>query len=56
MFDQFVGIPYVAHGRDYAGADCWGLLYLFYRDVLGVQIPSYVAEMAKASIATGSRR
>ncbi|MBA4797013.1 MAG: C40 family peptidase [Rhizobiales bacterium] len=45
MFERFVGIPYVAHGRDYFGADCWGILYLFYRDVLGVDIPSYVAEM-----------
>lgn len=45
MFNRFIGIPYVPHGRDYTGADCWGILYLFYRDVLGVEIPSYVAEM-----------
>jgi cell wall-associated NlpC family hydrolase len=42
---KFVGIPYVAHGRGYEGADCWGLLFLYYRDVLGMPIPSYSAEM-----------
>lgn len=45
--DGFVGIPYVEHGRDYAGADCWGVLYLYYRDVLGVSIPSYSVELEK---------
>ncbi len=45
MLDRFIGIPYVAHGRDYVGADCWGLVYLYYRDVLGLPIPSYSAEM-----------
>lgn len=43
--EKFVGIPYVAHGRSYEGADCWGLLFLYYRDALGTPIPSYSAEM-----------
>jgi len=42
---DFVGIPYVAHGREYAGADCWGILFLFYRDMLGTPVPAYSAEM-----------
>jgi cell wall-associated NlpC family hydrolase len=42
---RFVGVPYVAHGREYAGADCWGLLFLYYRDELGTPIPSYSSEM-----------
>lgn len=42
---EFVGIPYIPHGRDYAGADCWGLVWLFYRDVLKIDIPSYSDEM-----------
>ncbi|WP_434712998.1 C40 family peptidase [Rhizobium sp. YTUHZ045] len=45
--ERFVGIPYVPHGRNYGGADCWGILFLYYRDVLGIQIPSYTAEMAE---------
>ncbi|MET3611736.1 cell wall-associated NlpC family hydrolase [Rhizobium aquaticum] len=45
MDERFIGIPYIAHGRDYSGADCWGIVFLFYRDVLGLQIPAYSAEM-----------
>ncbi|QND13439.1 C40 family peptidase [Rhizobium leguminosarum bv. trifolii] len=43
--ERFIGIPYVQHGRGYDGADCWGILYLYYRDVLGILVPTYVAEM-----------
>lgn len=42
---DYVGIPYVPHGREYTGADCWGILFLYYRDVLGTPVPSYSAEM-----------
>jgi cell wall-associated NlpC family hydrolase len=45
MLEKFVGVPYVPNGRDYGGADCWGILFLYYRDVLGSPIPSYSAEM-----------
>lgn len=44
--EQFVGIPYLPHGRDYDGADCWGILFLYFRDIRGTLIPSYSAEMA----------
>jgi cell wall-associated NlpC family hydrolase len=43
--NEFLGIPYVEHGRDYDGADCWGIVYLFYRDELKTPIPSYSQEM-----------
>lgn len=43
--EQFIGIPYVPHGREYTGADCWGIVFLYYRDVLGSPIPAYSAEM-----------
>ncbi|MGY5789047.1 C40 family peptidase len=42
---DLVGIPYVPHGRDYTGADCWGILFLYYRDVLGTPVPAYSSEM-----------
>lgn len=45
MLQRFVGIPYVAHGRVYTGADCWGLICLYYRDMLGIELPAYIAEM-----------
>jgi len=36
---RFVGIPFVAHGRDYDGCDCWGLLRLVWRDAFGWEAP-----------------
>lgn len=43
--EQFIGVPYVPHGREYTGADCWGILFLYYRDVLCTPVPAYSAEM-----------
>lgn len=34
-------IPYLDHGRDYDGADCWGLVYLVYRDFFNVELDTY---------------
>ena len=39
--EPFIGLPYQDMGRDYNGVDCWGLVYLVYRDVLGITIPTY---------------
>lgn len=38
---QAVGVPFVEHGRDFDGWDCWGLCVVAYREVLGVTIPDY---------------
>lgn len=37
----FIGIPFVDRGRDFRGADCWGLLRLVLQVRFGVEIPSY---------------
>lgn len=34
-----IGVPFVPHGRDYEGWDCWGLVVCAYRDVRGVDLP-----------------
>ena len=39
--NQFIGIPYDKGGRSYEGADCWGLVWLFYRDQLGIDLPEF---------------
>lgn len=36
-----IGVPYRNKGRDILGADCWGLLRLFYIQEMGVMLPSY---------------
>lgn len=42
-------IPYLSHGRDYTGCDCWGLVFLFYRDELGIDLPSWSAAYEDAN-------
>lgn len=36
-----IGVPFVQHGRDFDGWDCWGLIVCAYRDVAGVVVPDY---------------
>jgi cell wall-associated NlpC family hydrolase len=38
---RFQFIPYRDGGRDYNGIDCWGLIYLVYRDILHIELPTY---------------
>lgn len=40
-FGRYVGIPFLERGRTRAGADCWGLVVLFYAGELGIILPSY---------------
>jgi len=37
-----LGVPFVAHGRSWDGWDCWGAVWVYYRDVLGVHLPTLV--------------
>lgn len=39
-----IGVPFVPHGRDYDGWDCWGLVVRAYADVLGAALPDYQYE------------
>ena len=36
-----VSVPFADHGRTWDGVDCWGLVVLAYRHVLGVELPTY---------------
>lgn len=44
MISKYRDIPYVSKGRDFRGVDCWGLLYLFYKTELGIDIPSFSSD------------
>lgn len=35
------GIPFHDHGRDWNGVDCYGLIYLVYKEELKVELPTY---------------
>lgn len=38
---EYVGIPYQLHGRSRTGADCYGLVVMVYRDILGITLEDY---------------
>jgi hypothetical protein len=38
---DYIGIPFVDHGRTFGGCDCYGILRLVYRCELGIELPSY---------------
>lgn len=42
-FNKYVTaeIPYRIEGRDYDGIDCWGLVWLFYKEQMGVIVERY---------------
>lgn len=39
--DPFEGLPYKHAGYGFDGTFCWGLVYLFYREALGIELPRY---------------
>jgi cell wall-associated NlpC family hydrolase len=43
FIDKAVAVPYKPLGRDWRGWDCWGLVYVMYRDLLGIYLPMYDA-------------
>lgn len=36
--NRYVGLPYVAHGVDRSGVDCWGLVRLVYAEHFGIEV------------------
>ena len=40
FWGKYIGVPFVDGGRDLAGFDCWGAIWLAYRE-RGIKLPSY---------------
>lgn len=45
---DFIGLPWAFAGRSRDGVDCWGLLWLVYRDALGIEVASYAGQTLDA--------
>lgn len=37
----FIGIPYLNRGSSFQGCDCWGLVWLYYAEIMHQLIPRY---------------
>tara|TARA_B100001939_G_scaffold340129_1_gene347774 strand:- start:4679 stop:5110 length:432 start_codon:yes stop_codon:yes gene_type:complete len=42
---DYLGVPFLPHGRSRSGADCWGLVYILYQEVYSIGIRSYAGEV-----------
>ena len=40
--NSYIGIPYMDRGRDRDGVDCWGLVQLWYREQLNIEVDDYL--------------
>lgn len=41
---KYIGIPYEYRGRDFNGVDCFGLVYLVFREEFNVYLPDFTYE------------
>lgn len=49
-YEQYIGIPFLDHGRSRAGLDCWGLVVLVYKEQLGILLPDLGSFYSNADI------
>lgn len=44
MIKTFIGIPFVDRGRDKTGSDCYGILKMYYKEILDIEIEEIIAD------------
>lgn len=42
--NRALDVPFEEKGRSYDGWDCWGLIYVAYRDIYNIDLPLYTGE------------
>lgn len=46
-YTKYLLIPYKHQGRTFQGADCFGLLRLFYKEELSIDLPDFTEDYSK---------
>ena len=41
-YEDYLGLPWALGGRDRNGIDCWGLVRLVHKELLGIELPSWI--------------
>jgi hypothetical protein len=42
MIENFIGVPFLDKGRTFNGCDCYGLVKLYYKEILNIEIPETI--------------
>jgi cell wall-associated NlpC family hydrolase len=56
QYRAWKGVPYRHGGTTRQGVDCSGLVYVTYRDLLGIDVPRTTKELAKAGKGVSRRK
>lgn len=52
---KVMSMPFLDRGRSYEGGDCYAVVYLAFRDVFGIHLPTHVEEYDDAGETSVSR-
>lgn len=49
--EKYIGIPFIDKGKDFNGCDCYGLLQLYYKEEMGIDVPDVIANSKQLRMA-----